>query len=475
MSQNSAISDFENGEETNLIDERKKKTYIRQGLMLFRVFSKSGMKEKEEQEEEEEYQERLLELMAMYQRYHDIIWDEAYVTRGSKMTCTYGTKPALLDALIDHGVYKGALPVMTCMDCRLENLHNFGSCMCPEITYRRKGDMTVPQRNGSVAWKAPGNLLPHICVPLIDEQDGWHMTIGDVYIKNEEGKAERVLTRRAYLACRYGGVITIPEVPCENAGISSKHSNGVYVVITKVLNIREEPSADSASLSRVQVKDRINVIDSTINPKGELWAKIDLGDDRVGWVADRYILPDKPIETVFPDIVTAYVDGVKTDLTPLKKWGAPGKGKYTGKKLMTKDGRYKVAIGPKVMNPKYQDYGEVEKEDFEAFDKNIKVIVFNKKEKKEETLPCFVEDWKAHTYNEYPVEGHTSKEAKVQVIVESGMLQTGIRYPYAHNDTEWASGTLSGNIIEFCSDNTGNLNCDDYILRRVIVKLVEKE
>ena len=34
-------------------------------------------------------------------------------------------------------------------------------------------------------------------------------------------------------------------------------------------------------------------------------------------------------------------------------------------------GRYSVAIGPKLMNPKYPDDGLLNKDDFKAFDKNI--------------------------------------------------------------------------------------------------------
>ncbi len=93
----------------------------------------------------------------------------------------------------------------------------------------------------------------------------------------------------------------------------------------------------------------------------------------------------------------------------------------------------------------------------------------------DETLHCFVKDWKTHSYNAYPAKFQSGKIPKIQVLAESGMLQTDLRYPYAYNDEEWAPDTFGGSIIEFCSDNTGDLNCDDCILRRVIVKLAEKK
>lgn len=61
-----------------------------------------------------------------------------YVLRGSCISCNYGTKPARLDCVRDHGVLMGGLAVLNCKDCNQSNIHNFGSCMCLESRYINK-------------------------------------------------------------------------------------------------------------------------------------------------------------------------------------------------------------------------------------------------------------------------------------------------------------------------------------------------
>lgn len=87
---------------------------------------------------------------------------------------------------------------------------------------------------------------------------------------------------------------------------------------------------------------------------------------------------------------------------------------------------------------------------------------------------------KAHTYNHYPYEDEDmkTKHKNIQVrmllesgeLMESGIWQTGIRYPKA-SGTEWAPNTTGSCIIEFCSDNTGNLDCSKYELVKVVAYL----
>lgn len=61
------------------------------------------------------------------------------------------------------------------------------------------------------------------------------------------------------------------------------------------------------------------------------------------------------------------------------------------------------------------------------------------------------------------------------VDVESGILQTGIRYPYATNGTEYADENVDISVIEFCHSSTGGINCDDYELVKVIAYLKEEQ
>ena len=51
-----------------------------------------------------------IELMSRYQRYRGIVEEQAYVIRGSVLTCQYGTKAVRIDCTEDHGVYVGSAP-----------------------------------------------------------------------------------------------------------------------------------------------------------------------------------------------------------------------------------------------------------------------------------------------------------------------------------------------------------------------------
>ena len=154
-------------------------------------------------------QDYLCELMNVYQSYHDFVLTQQYVVRGSILKCHFGTKPALLDTIWDHGVYMDDIPVMTCKDCRSENIHNFGSCMCPEKMYEHRLPMPAfSNSHGEVAEKALYNKFPHICVPLIDAISGWQQEEQSLKIVDDK-KIEDALIDNATLVCRYGGVIQI--------------------------------------------------------------------------------------------------------------------------------------------------------------------------------------------------------------------------------------------------------------------------
>ena len=43
----------------------------------------------------------------------------------------------------------------------------------------------------------------------------------------------------------------------------------------------------------------------------------------------------------------------------------------------------------------------------------------------------------------------------VDTNVESGIVQTGIRYPNATNDREYAIKNRDGSIVEICTDSNG--------------------
>ncbi len=192
---------------------RKYNPFEQDNLYLFPL-ARTFVDDEIKQPTDEENQKKLLELMYTYQIYHDVLikkLENQYALRGSKIRCTYGTKTALLDCIEDYGVLKGNLPLMVCSDCRISNIHNFGSCQCPESFYEGRLPMTAPVHpNGQAAVIAKGNRYAHICVPIIDMESGWQQEENELWIDNY-GNVIKVLADSAFLVCRYGGDIWFAE------------------------------------------------------------------------------------------------------------------------------------------------------------------------------------------------------------------------------------------------------------------------
>lgn len=166
----------------------------------------------ENQQEEKEQQDQLLDMMQMYQVLYETRWDAQYALRASVLFCQYGTKYALLDCVEDHGILKGDLPVCTIKDFRIENIHDFGSCLCPEKFYKDRCPMTEGYDiDGKPARKAPGNEFAHICKPMVDEQ-GWKQVDEKVLVEVNAHYVPMLLDD-AVLVCQRGGIIFIKEVP----------------------------------------------------------------------------------------------------------------------------------------------------------------------------------------------------------------------------------------------------------------------
>lgn len=180
----------------------------------FVYLNDGSLSSEEEAEEQKRRQEQLCELMSMYQRYCGISTEQQYVSRGSKLRCQYGTELVQLDCLEDYGIYRGVWPLLTTLDCKPENIHDFGSCLCPEVNYLKRLPMTVEKTaDGKKAIKAVYNQFPHICIPLVDEEHGWRQIDTDLLVEvNVQGYAPMLLSN-AVLVCQYGGIITVEEVP----------------------------------------------------------------------------------------------------------------------------------------------------------------------------------------------------------------------------------------------------------------------
>ena len=181
---------------------------------LKRMTLKDSLELKMEAENGEWGENELLELMCRYQRYHSIVEEQAYVIRGSVLSCEYGTREVRIDCTEDHGVYVGNAPLMTCGDCQHTNIHEFGSCRCPESNYAGRLPMTpgfFPDE--SRAEKALGNSQAHICRPLINLEQSWRQIDEDLLVESHAHMTEPALLSHAVLVCNYGGIIRVREVP----------------------------------------------------------------------------------------------------------------------------------------------------------------------------------------------------------------------------------------------------------------------
>lgn len=152
------------------------------------------------------------------------------------------------------------------------------------------------------------------------------------------------------------------------------------------------------------------------------------------------------------------------------------------KKCPKINGRWAVAVGPGILDPEYDNDGGLTDDDIKPFSKCIKVQLQLKKQFKASksrprlrTLECHVLDLKAHSYNKYPYgkdkKGSKFKSdyvtyAKTKPVIKNGIVQTGIRYPNASNESVVAFDNRDGSIIEFCGAELDGLGfkLDEYEL-----------
>lgn len=245
---------------------------------LRRMTLKESLELKMEAENGEWVENELLELMCRYQRYHDIVEEQAYVIRGSVLSCEYGTKEVRIDCVEDHGVYVGTAPLMTCGDCQHTNIHEFGSCMCPESNYVGRLPMTPGFfMDGSMAEKALGNNQAHICRPLINLEQGWRQIDEDLLVESHAHMTEPVLLSSAVLVCNYGGIIRVREVPekVETPG----NDEVLRWIPTEIMQIKDEAIGAISEDPEDNLTFRINQINEDKSESDPLrWnqEKIDL-------------------------------------------------------------------------------------------------------------------------------------------------------------------------------------------------------
>ena len=360
-------------------------------------------------------EENAEEIMFLHQTYVKVIQEQSYVTRGYMLLCQYGSKAVFMDCITDYGIYQGTSPVMTCIDCKPCNIHDFGSCRCQEANYKDRLPM-IPDHwpNGEKARKMYGNERAHICIPLIDEEHGWLQTDKDILAKvHAKTEYSPLLMDNAVLVCLYGGIIYFTVQP------------------GKVIE------------------------NCTDNKKREI---------------------------IFPSSVSGKLDGKHMTLSPNDKWYSF----LSGESGVSKDGnKYKIAVGPKILDPDYDDGGRLLDTDFSEIISKVRIFVelIHKETKESKTIECVVVDVKAHTYNIHPdtapehshILYNYNKNITASFDIENGYIQTGIAYPNragqkdSKDDGPIATGHMDGSVIEFYGTAT-DFGANNYNLVKVIVK-----
>ena len=355
------------------------------------------------------HEEQMLQLMYMYQTYHNIVQKSQYASRGSRLVCQYGAKPALLDTLVDHGVYAGTRPVMTCADCERLNLHDFGSCMCPESFYENRLPMTAAvHRNGIPAKQAPYNKYPHICVPLVNTQKGWYQAETGVFVEESNGTAYQALLDRAFLVCQYGGMITIPEVPDTQVNETEPEE---VLIASWLKGYKGTPDAMEEGIKvEYSFEDRAEL--KSINPSID-WYSYE-SQTKKNKYCENYLVGQEFIDAG---------NGV----------------------LVDQEGRYWITLGPKVIIPDYSDEGTCAADEFKEYiGCRVDVVLQLMKEIEEKGeleeyvyIECvWSGNIKAHTFN-------------------NGIYQTGHPYPNSPNAKKepYQESYVNGSIVEFTGMN----------------------
>lgn len=296
----------------------------------FWIFGNDGTRDEEEQEKE--HQEEFCRLMEQYHAYLGILKEKAYVFRGSKIGCQYGTKESvLIDIYKDYGVVWGMtqFPVVTIEDCRPENIHHFGYCKCPETQYTDRLPMTKGGwGDGEIAEAEEGNIFPHICVPLIKKGQKWKQIDEDLLIEVGQEKVEAALLEGAVLVCQYGGIICVREVPDE----IEEEKREVVDLTSWLKGYEGEPDASKGNIVKYSVDDR-----EALRKPGRIidWYSYEKQEKK-----NKYCAP-----YLGGQIFKRTERGVLLDL----------------------DNRYWITLGPKVFFPEYSDDGKCEAEEFKDF------------------------------------------------------------------------------------------------------------
>lgn len=249
------------------------------------LFGNDGTRD--EKEQEKEHQDTLCSLIKQHQEYMGIIEEHKYVLRGSKIGCNYGTDKILLDMNEDYGITwsvdgaEDGMPVATCAECHPDNIHHFGSCLCPETQYVKRLPRTKGMwDNGESAEKLVNNIFAHICVPLIKEDQGWMQVGEDVLVEVGYENYKPLLLDNAVLVCQYGGVIRVLEVP----GGEEEEEEDLRRILFNIMQL------DGDSAEEKKLAEYIETLNENIRNRvkdDELYEKLVWNQDKIDIIWEK--------------------------------------------------------------------------------------------------------------------------------------------------------------------------------------------
>ncbi len=225
-------------------------------------------------------------------------------------------------------------------------------------------------------------------------------------------------------------------------------------------------------------------------------------EEKDGWVPRRYVREDikrtidmRRYRNLFVSLVRVDGTGKQENKNACETWYSFGNANLASTDICPQtNGRWHVQVGPGVLDWEYPDDGLVGQDhEFTGFVKYIDVYLKlktpdNNKEK-ERILKCVVKGMKAHTFWHYPYDNceknlvrykadHFKSDYVTNVsvdlcpgVIDSGLVQTGIRYPNANNESVVKESSMDFSIIEFFGGPNTNFGFTlrDYRLEKIVV------
>lgn len=294
----------------------------------------------------EKNEEEIMRMMAKYFEFYGQFQKEnEYVTSGSLLWCTRGSKLTKFDVPIDHAVFNDTSPFGIDTDSKVDlNIYSFGCCSVTTTKgHPIRKSVTVDQNSMRIHER-------EMCIPLLNEswkrQGGEDLKIYDYSDK----KYHDVLSTGAFLTCLYGGIIKVVEVQQKQ------------VITRDWLRLYSEPTV-SGSGRHVQKHPKANNYD---------WG---MPEKLKGDVFETDSMASKMIKTNGGILIA---------------------NKASNNVYIDADDRYWIAVGPNVMNPSHKSNAKVTAEEMN-YGTKIDIHVTGQHDGKDYYIPAVVGDAKAHS------------------------------------------------------------------------------